>query len=399
MSFKSIVKQENADCVDNKTTILNNCKFRNMALSLWIIVLIGFVNKIKCQYVPGPKLVSKQGAVKECETRGKQLASYKDIKANMKSSDYLSQMEDGESAWIDGYAELSPFVAWHGCFNFTKNWLKFISESIKGKSVFACIDWCKRYSETKYVYVGVKVTSCYCITYNQRKDLIRGTAVNDNFCSISCEYNMVDSCGGQSYISVYVILEERVSRTRWLVKDYSQRPCVYVQNNQSSYVAFTTSCHTTGDATVSGYICTLSLYSKFNSSVCSETNVSKRYCIVKDTLSRHEALESCRDRNGVLADLTAVQRIQRYLVNKNQTYWVSVYRTFAFFDIRRPASVCTTAIKANDNLYLEPDDCNRQKHVLCREKTKLSSTRIAISANPIDSNTTGVQSLISYLVY
>ena len=56
------------------------------------------------------KGVPQLEAEQECSRRGSNLVNYKEIQANPSASNYLDQLENGGTAWIGGYAELSPFL-------------------------------------------------------------------------------------------------------------------------------------------------------------------------------------------------------------------------------------------------------------------------------------------------
>ena len=78
------------------------------------------VSVSELQLLAGPNpIVSKQRAIKECSESGSSLLSYRAAKANPSAPAYLNQLGNGESAWIEGYAKLSPFLSWQGCFNTT----------------------------------------------------------------------------------------------------------------------------------------------------------------------------------------------------------------------------------------------------------------------------------------
>lgn len=358
-----------------------------MALSLWIIVLLDFLYSIDTQSAQGPNyVISKQEAVEECSNQGKILANYRDIAENPKASEYLSVLRNGESAWIDGYAEWSPFISWHGCFNTPKNWLNVPKYELGTKDLFACLSRCKHHSiDGKLLYIGVKKVSCYCISDFQRRNII---AVDDKLCVTSCDYNAVDSCGSRSYMSVYVTVIESSSTTRWAAGEPYGRPCVYIKKSQSLYNLYTASCHTIEALTISGYFCTHGAYSELITTACNVTYESNRYCIIKEAVTRQNAFKTCLGWNGMMTDLTAAKHTQKHLANDNKRYWIGVHRTFRLSDSRGFGMVCAAAIKANDTLYLEPDDCNRQKHYLCKGKTNLHSNQITSTiSNPVGSTT------------
>ena len=57
------------------------------------------------------KVVPKLEAGQECWRRGGRLVNYKEIQNKTSAPKYLDQLENGATAWIDGYAEFSPLSA------------------------------------------------------------------------------------------------------------------------------------------------------------------------------------------------------------------------------------------------------------------------------------------------
>ena len=145
-------------------------------------------------------LVSKQAATDGCLKQGTTLISNKDINDYGSGTEYLNQLNDGESAWIEGYATLSPFQVLMGCFN-TTDWR--VPSTVRKEvamdnpNVYECVTECRGLR-----FVGIENTSCYCIPehdINGRDFLQRG--VNNSACSISCDDEM-NSCGGYLYMNI-----------------------------------------------------------------------------------------------------------------------------------------------------------------------------------------------------
>ena len=331
-------------------------------------VILCLVSKADSQIVAGPKpSMSKLDAVKQCSTIGATLLSYKNINANPSGQEYLSKLGDGEFAWIEGYAKLSPFLSWQGCFNTTNiNYLASMRVvSIEAKSIYRCWEACPGY---EYMYIGIKDRSCYCILQDQRH-AIRNTNVNDSYCSFSCNNNVIDSCGGHSYMSVYAILDN--GRIHWAATEPSSQLCVYVKRKRLKFEAFIASCHTLQSDLINGYICTNNAWSRMSKTNCtSQTAVQGTYCIMDDISSRTEASEGCFRKNGMLADLGAEADTPVYLKH-NFRYWIGIHRTFETSETYRDGeTVCLSATRVGNMLYLEPDDCSAQKYYLCESNSK-----------------------------
>ena len=340
-----------------------NLKMGQHALALVILCL---VSKADNQFVVGPKpSMSKLDAVRQCSNTGSTLLNYKNIKANPSAQEYMNRLGDGESAWIEGYAKLSPFLSWQGCFTTTdlKKKISFRIVAIGFRSIHKCLQPCYGYR-----YIGLKDTSCYCISQTQRSEIYQAS-VNDSFCSIPCFNNAIDSCGGHSYMSVYGILDN--GRIHWAANEPSAHLCVYVKRKQLNFEAFTASCHTLQSGLINGYICTTSAWSRLSTTNCSRlTTTQGTYCIMEDTSSRTEASKGCFRKKGMLADIGA-ERVTPALLNHNFKYWIGIHRTFGIAEAYRDGETfCLSVTRAGNMLHLEPDGCSAQKYYLCESNFK-----------------------------
>ena len=335
------------------------------------LVILCLASKAHSQFVAGPKSsMSKQNAVKQCPKTGSTLLNYQHLKSNPTAPEYLNQLGEGESAWIEGYAELSPFLSRQGCFTTSDLKISIRIVEIEYRSVYRCLTACHY-----YMYIGLKDTSCYCIHQVQRPEIYHAS-VNDSFCSIPCFNNAIDSCGGHSYMSVYVISEEK--RIHWAANEPSSHLCVYVKRKHYIFEAFTASCHTFQSGLINGYICTNSAWSRLSPTNCSRlTTTSGTYCIMERMSTRTEAYEGCVMNNGILADLGA-ETTTPALLNHNFKYWIGAYRTFGVSEIYKDKeTVCLSATRVDNMLHLEPDDCSAQKYYLCESNSKKDSKTTA----------------------
>ena len=307
------------------------------------------------------------------------------VKANPTAPRYLNQLLDGEFAWIKGYAKLSPFLVWHRCFNTTHKDMKtagLYKRATAKKSLYLCLQQCLTY---RYSYMGMEDRMCYCFNHEQGL-MIQYASVNDSLCSITCDNNVVDSCGGQSFVSVYSIVEP--GSMHWPINEPSKRQCVYVKRNRSRFDLHTASCHTFPTNMVNGFICMNSVHSTLETVNCTKAN---QFCIFYGPSTRREAYMSCISRRGKLADLSSESVIPQWMTHKNFKYWISVYRTFEIFErYIENKMVCLAAVRLNNTLYLEPDDCSEQQHYLCEVKTITQSSHypnITSNTSPITGTT------------
>ena len=179
--------------------------------------------------------MSKLEAGQECSRRGGSLVNYKEIQNKTSASKYLDQLENGDTAWIDNYAEFSPFLYWLGCYSVIDVNIVNTFE-IEDKSLFLCSKECLRHG-----YVGVKNTTCYCIeTYPDPYSDI--STVSPSLCYISCSKNGIDSCGGDLHMDVYEIRHY----ITWGTNEPADRQCVYYKLSSFAFQtdkAYTASCH------------------------------------------------------------------------------------------------------------------------------------------------------------
>lgn len=179
-------------------------------------------------------------------------------------------------------------------------------------------------------------------------------------------------------MSVYGILDN--GQIHWAVNEPSSHLCVYVKRKQLIFEAFTASCHTLQSDLINGYICTDSAWSRMSTTDCSKlTTTEGTYCIMEDMSSWTEASEGCFRRNGTLTHLGAEKDTPAYLKH-NFKYWIGVHRTFGIADAYRDeATVCLSATRVGNMLYLEPDDCSAQKYYLCGSARGVKTSPILLT--------------------
>lgn len=330
---------------------------------------------VKRQFVAASATsVSNENAVKDCSKTGRTLLNYKQIEDNPTAPEYLNQLRNVESAWIEGYATLSPFLIWQGCYigKNLKTKADITGRVMRNRNVYSCWEECDRLKNFKPMFIGIKNISCYCIDQNQRGRL-QNLSVNYSFCSIKCSNYMIDSCGGSSYMSLYSIVEKE--RIHWAANEPSPNLCVYVKkspNSSSKFDAYTASCHS---LRISGYICTYSAWSGWTKTNCPSQDTfqdHRIYCIIEGPTTRQRAHDECLSKNGSLAELGAENNVS-HRISPNYSYWLGIYRTFHISDTNKTSkTVCLSVTKDDRSLYLEPDDCAVQKHYLCNSNSGIN---------------------------
>ena len=290
-------------------------------------------------------LVSKQAATDGCLKQGTTLISNKDINDYGSGTEYLNQLNDGESAWIEGYAMLSPFLVLMGCFN-TTDWR--VPSTVRKEvamdnpNVYECVTECRGLR-----FVGIENTSCYCIPehdINGRDFLQRG--VNNSACSISCNDEM-NSCGGYLYMNLYQIANATLRKSfNWGANEPSSHLCLYAERNRndsSDVSVFTASCHRPAPVLIHGYICFGLRGTGLSTDNCSRSRSEREFdfCIMEDTvITRTEAFEGCLKRNGILGIL------EGHILNHNTRYWSGRQRTFKVSETYNDGeSLCLSVVR------------------------------------------------------
>ena len=355
-----------------------------MALMLYVILLLNFFCNVEHSFVQGLKPpVSKIKAEEICIRSGQKLVTYKDIQENPSNPEYVSYLVNGESAWIEGYANFSSFMAWSGCFRTQSAGIN--SFNIPERSLFLCAKKCvlrNKSTSKATTYIGVNDKVCYCITDEQREKKLSNLAEKDRLCNKSCSNSTIDSCGGDGYMSVYRIIED--TKIIWGKEEPTARQCVYARKKDGRFEGYTFSCHTIMGLIIRGHICTQSAASSLKKETCSR--IQSGICIIDGASSRQESFDDCLAKNGILAGLFG-ERYAISLLDDNLKYWLSVYRTFEPSENNRVGMVCLAVTKVHDTLYLDPDNCESQKSYLCKETdipTPQESTIVSVDTSSVD---------------
>ena len=363
---------------------------------LGIIVILVLAKLFDCdstnnQDAVQTSVLTKAEAAEVCSNNGGSLVNYQELNSDPVNVDLL---KSGESIWLSDHVELSPFISSVGCYSSPE--LSY--DTLRSKSLHECINECfyiKGYGQ----YIGMQQNLCYCLTKRQIEGQ-RLRRVNDDECTITCDYNSLDVCGSNLYISVYKILEENERNSP--INRSSKGLCVYMNGTYLVYraVLYSTSCYDAASI-ADGYFC-VDGFNKIRATDCSFNNKSDTYCFMDDAVSRNKAYEKCLKRNGLLADheraFSFVSRHENF--KSNLSYWTSTYRTFALSEKETAdKSVCLAAVKtqklqyvshehswrAVDILALEPNDCSLKKKHFCSSKETPPSTFDAFtSATPSD---------------
>ena len=309
------------------------------------------------------KVLSKPEAGQECSRRGGSLVNYKEIQNKTSASKYLDQLESGDTAWVDGYAEFSQILDWQGCYSITDVNIVNTFE-MEDRSLVLCSKECLRHG-----YAGVKNTTCFCLAYSY--SLSETITVSPSLCYISCSNNGIDSCGGDLHMDLYEIWPY----ITWGINKPADRQCVYYKLSSfflKTYKAYTASCHTFH---TDGFACQEEKGSVLLTATCTNTSTdwNSEVCFKAEPSTRQEAHKRCLDINGRLKSYSSL--IKHAGLN-NHMYWTSLFRSFRLSNNHTSDAVCVAATKINNIIYFEPDDCSVKKYFLCKYKELNASTSV-----------------------
>lgn len=161
-----------------------------------------------------------------CRQKSSSLLRYSDLVDDLIIPEYLAQVNNGESVWIEGGAVFSPFMSWVGCFEIDhKNLKRFAYRfELEQQSLFLCLKKCN--STTFIGYIGMSGKMCFCIIW--RFHYVR--QVDSSKCDMTCSHHSLDECGGWGFITIYGI-KSYYSQD---LSEYSPKQCIYmtVQNKE-----------------------------------------------------------------------------------------------------------------------------------------------------------------------
>ena len=319
---------------------------------------------------------SNNDAKKNCRTERGRLLRYVKITRDNYSARIADLLDNGQSVWVDGYASFSPPVAFHGCYEYKQRYYD-TPKALDNNGLYICSRHClddHMYSGFTTEYIGLTDgVGCYCL--NKWDVDIKMRPVSRSLCNNKCNqaYAFIDSCGGHGKISVHKLYTNK--SINWARNGPFHEQCVFakLKDDGTDIEVFTASCYTNGESVgVNGFFCKSGEYSQLSRN-CSSWVSSKRYCVVNSSSTWEEARNVCLNYNGLLADLKSEKNLSQLMAG-NTGYWLGIYKPFIAADKRNDQqTVCLAATKYDNRLFLEPDNCRREKAYLC-ETSSLPST-------------------------
>ena len=330
---------------------------------------------------------SQKKAAEHCAMLGHSLWEYSDLTENSGAMEYLNDLDNGQSAWIEGRAIFSPFLNWIGCFRNDSSLRQYefdIFQSEKENMLYVCQRKCKYYF---HGFIGVTVQSCFC--FPRLLGLLSRVSVSA--CSRRCSNFSFESCGGQNSLSLY--------QRNW--GRFSRRPipsagqCLYIYAPNSAISVSeprAISCLSSPHA-IMHYICV-----QETAPNCSKFSDFGDHCtFIKTSASWFDAIEDCQTRGfylffdvDTIFFLSNVRSVLRSCKTCNYI-WLGVYRTFLptyKTDRLQDPNACLSVRKVGESFYIETDNCWARKTFRCKQISSENSAVYNSSRNNKDKNTT-----------
>ena len=314
------------------------------------------------------------------------LWEYSDLTESSEAMEYLNDLDNGQSAWIEGRAIFSSFLNWIGCFKNDSSLRQYEYNTVqeeKRNMLYVCQYKCRYYYNG---FIGVTIQSCFCFPW--LVDRLRRVSLST--CGTRCSNFSFESCGGQNSLSLYQRDRGRFSS----IPRPSAGQCLYIHAPSSASLVSeprAISCLSSPHA-IMHYICV-----QKTALNCSKFADSGEYCtFIKTSVSWLDATEDCQTRGFYLlfdVDTILSSNVRSVLRScKTCNYiWLGVFRTFLPTDktdrLQDP-NACLSVRKVKESFYIETDNCWARKTFRCKEISFENSAIFSSSRNNKDKNTT-----------
>ena len=240
-------------------------------------------------------------------------------------------LNEGVSAWVSGYALVTGYFAWEGCYTLPHG-IKItpMFNITHNNNVFNCYHQCSIISDVKNI--GIKEDRCYCL----QKAISKGETHQN--------------CNMETDIGVYTM------RGTLIVNGPATAQCIK--------------------------LLVLKLRSlQYNAVSCLE----KHRCLCKcaasdncpamnDTMTWHECEQKCASLSKSIVPWPDQNDVPKYL--RNVTYWLGSFRTFQ--TLRVPPGEkeygCLSVVRYSDGFYLEPRHCTDKLKYICHNDSLNDNT-------------------------
>jgi len=273
------------------------------------------------------------------------------------------ELEDGESAWVAGYARYgdSKYNHW-GCYQYDNHNAFAASDKQGQRGFYQCSEYCENEaSGTPYyrnLYLLINTTSCVCLKNVTQE---KRTACPET----------VD--GG-------LLLELYLRRNRDPYEGFYQCATVRYNNNKHKWETLTSKC--LGNKSV--------LCSHKRQSIVCKHKVENSFCDVGISGTWINGVKKCNNIEGILAPFRT-ESMSSTLYWGNQ-YWlgsVSAYKIQT-----HQGDACLSVTRLGDQLVLETDDCKAKHKFICTSDIKPKSD-VHLATSTRSGTTTNEQTTLS----
>ena len=244
------------------------------------------------------------------------------------------QLEDGESAWVAGYAKYSGSMYNHcGCYPYD-NQNRFAASDNQGhRGFYQCSEYCEKQASGTYyenLYFLINTTSCVCLkNVTQEK-------------RTACPENTDDG----------LLLELYKRKTRYQKDGHYQCATLKYNSNRSTWETLTSKCWENKYVQCTHIRKTI---------VCKKHTLITPYCDVNISGTWLNGVKECNTIEGMLAPYYSEQlRSSLYWANQ---YWLGSVSAYKLHTQRGDA--CLSVTRVGDQLVLQPDDCEAKNKFIC----------------------------------
>jgi len=288
------------------------------------------------------QLVSYDEAITKCASKGglaqatwfpgvPHTVSYPDVaRTDVKTyGDFNNlQLNEGESAWVGGYARYGRTLALFGCYMI----FKYIRETImleSKNSLYECSEKCAYEQQT---YIGVQHQRCWCI----KKKEFGNTWVRTY-------------CDDEKTVGVYLTLNNKL---------YPKAQCMTekMSNSKKTPKSREEKCTNKHSS-----VCTFESSTSKKKEQCKMVYNIKSFCLMEKNVMWSTSYDTCiRMEEILIPDVYAVS-------DYNDWFWIGQFRPFIIINktTEMPESACLMVTRIGPDLLLEPDDCSIRLPVLC----------------------------------
>jgi len=275
------------------------------------------------------------------------------------------ELEDGESAWVAGYAKYGDSLYYHfGCCPYDNQNTFAESDKQDHRGFYQCSDYCEnRASGTAYydqLSFLINATNCVCI---KNMFVLNRTA---------CPETIKDG--------LLLELYRRISR--YLSDGLYQCATVRYNNNKSNWETLTSKC--LGNKAV---VCN-NIRQNISCQILNTFyTISSNLCDVDSSDTWMNGVKECNNIGGMVMPYLSREI---FMLDKNIQYWLGYVSAYKLKT--HPGHACLSATRVGDRLVLEPSDCVANNKFVCASDIKpdsdvhmATSTRLS---TPINEQTT-----------